>query len=94
MSITLTYRGETSIPVEIEGLTPDWACDKSLAEIRKDLETRRKIPVELDLPALNADGKEPESKLTFHWLDGTGHDPRGRDDEIATVVRDWLQKTA
>jgi formylmethanofuran dehydrogenase subunit C len=35
MSITLTYRGETSIPVEIEGLTPDWACDKSLAEIER-----------------------------------------------------------
>jgi formylmethanofuran dehydrogenase subunit C len=35
VTITLTYRGETSIPVEIEGLTPDWACDKSLAEIER-----------------------------------------------------------
>lgn len=33
MSITLTYRSNTSLPVEIEGLTPDWAWDKSLAEI-------------------------------------------------------------
>ena len=32
--------------------------------------------------------------VTFHWLDGTGHDPRGRDDEIASVVRDWFQKAA
>lgn len=35
MSITLTYRGETSVPVEAEGLTPDWAFDKSLAEIEQ-----------------------------------------------------------
>jgi formylmethanofuran dehydrogenase subunit C len=35
MSIKLTYRGETSVPVEIEGFTPDWACDKSLAEIER-----------------------------------------------------------
>ena len=33
MSITLTYRGETSLPVEIEGLIPDWACNKPLAQI-------------------------------------------------------------
>jgi formylmethanofuran dehydrogenase subunit C len=35
MSITLTYRGETSLPVEVEGLTPDWAWDKPLAEIER-----------------------------------------------------------
>ena len=35
MSIKLVYRGETSAPVEIEGLTPDWACGKSLAEIER-----------------------------------------------------------
>src|SRR6187431_388899 len=35
MSITLTYRGETSLPVEVEGLTPDWAWDKPLAEIEQ-----------------------------------------------------------
>src|SRR5689334_9769090 len=35
MSITLTYRGATSLPVEVEGLVPDWACDKSLAEIER-----------------------------------------------------------
>ena len=33
--LRLTYRGETSVPVEIEGFTPDWACDKSLAEIEQ-----------------------------------------------------------
>jgi formylmethanofuran dehydrogenase subunit C len=35
MSLQLSYFGETSVPVEIEGLTPDWACDRSLAEIEK-----------------------------------------------------------
>jgi formylmethanofuran dehydrogenase subunit C len=35
MSITLTYRGETTLPVEIEGLTPDWAWDKPLAAIER-----------------------------------------------------------
>ncbi|MCH8840871.1 MAG: formylmethanofuran dehydrogenase subunit C, partial [Planctomycetes bacterium] len=35
MALTLTYKAETSVPVEIEGLTPDWAVDKSLAEIER-----------------------------------------------------------
>lgn len=35
MSITLTYRGQTTLPVEIEGLTPDWAWDKPLAQIER-----------------------------------------------------------
>ena len=35
MALRLSYFGETSLPVEIEGFTPDWACDKSLAEIEK-----------------------------------------------------------
>jgi len=33
MSLTLTYQAETSVPVEIEGFTPTWASDKTLAEI-------------------------------------------------------------
>ena len=28
--------------------------------------------------------------VTHHWLDGAGHDPKGRDDEIAHVVKDWI----
>jgi formylmethanofuran dehydrogenase subunit C len=35
MSLKLNYRGQTRVPVEIEGLTPDWACNKSLAEIER-----------------------------------------------------------
>lgn len=35
MTLKLTYLGETRVPVEVEGLTPDWACDKSVAEIER-----------------------------------------------------------
>jgi formylmethanofuran dehydrogenase subunit C len=35
MAIRLSYKAETSVPVEIEGFTTDWASDKSLAEIEK-----------------------------------------------------------
>lgn len=35
MALKLVYRGETPVPVEVEGLTPDWACDKSTAEIER-----------------------------------------------------------
>jgi formylmethanofuran dehydrogenase subunit C len=47
MALRLTYFGETSVPVEIEGLTPDLACDKSLAEIEQFeiFHGNRKIPL-------------------------------------------------
>jgi formylmethanofuran dehydrogenase subunit C len=47
MPLQLTYRAETSVPVEIEGLTPDWACDKSLAEIERFeiFHGNRKLPL-------------------------------------------------
>jgi formylmethanofuran dehydrogenase subunit C len=47
MAIKLTYRAETSVPVEIEGLTPDWACDKSLTEIERFeiFHGNRKLPL-------------------------------------------------
>jgi len=35
MSLTLTYTGQTSVPVEIEGFTPTWAREKTLAEIEQ-----------------------------------------------------------
>ena len=35
MALTLTYKAETAVPVEIEGFTPDWAVDKSLSEIER-----------------------------------------------------------
>lgn len=35
MAIRLTYKAQTSVPVEIEGFTPDWTCDKSLSQIER-----------------------------------------------------------
>ena len=35
MALKLVYRAVTTVPVEVEGFTPDWACDKSLAEIER-----------------------------------------------------------
>ena len=35
MTLTLTYKAETSLPVEIEGFTPTWARERTLAAIEK-----------------------------------------------------------
>ena len=47
MTITFYYHGKTSVPVEIEGLTPDWAVDKTLSEIEQFeiFEGNRRIPL-------------------------------------------------
>jgi formylmethanofuran dehydrogenase subunit C len=91
MPLTLTYRGETSIPVEIEGLTPDWAADKSLAEIERFeiFHGNRKIPLaELFTIAGDAGDRrfDFEGNLAgVHWIGAhmrTGqifiHGPAGR----------------
>jgi predicted alpha/beta-hydrolase family hydrolase len=31
-------------------------------------------------------------EVTHVWLEGQGHDPRNRDDVIATTVQDWVKK--
>ncbi len=35
MTLLLKYKGETSIPVEVEGLTPDWTRSQSVAAIER-----------------------------------------------------------
>lgn len=91
MSIKLTYRGETSVPVEIEGLTPDWACDKSLAEIERFeiFHGNRKLPL---AEMFTVTGDASDKRFDFegnlagvHWIGahmGTGqihvHGPGGR----------------
>ncbi|MDP1796805.1 MAG: formylmethanofuran dehydrogenase subunit C [Planctomycetaceae bacterium] len=47
MTLKLVYHAETTVPVEIEGLTPDWACDKSVAEIERFeiFHGNRKLPL-------------------------------------------------
>ena len=47
MSLTLRYNADTSIPIEVEGITPDRLREKSLAEIEQ-LEIHqgnRKVPL-------------------------------------------------
>jgi formylmethanofuran dehydrogenase subunit C len=91
MSIKLTYRAETSVPVEVEGLTPDWACDKSSAEIERFeiFHGNRKIPL-AEMFAVAGDASDKridfEGNLSgVHWIGahmGTGqihiHGPGGR----------------
>lgn len=74
MSLQLTYFGETSVPVEIEGLTPDWACDKSLAEIERFeiFQGNRKIPL-AEMFRISGDASDKrfdyEGDLSgVHWI--------------------------
>jgi formylmethanofuran dehydrogenase subunit C len=74
MALRLIYHGETSVPVEIEGLTPDWACDKSLAEIEQFeiFHGNRKLPLaEMFRVTGDASDKsfEFEGSLSgVHWI--------------------------
>lgn len=47
MALRLTYFGDTKVPVEVEGLTPDWARDKTPEEIERFeiFDGNRKIPL-------------------------------------------------
>ena len=74
MSITFTYRTETSVPVEVEGLTPDWACDKSLAEVERFeiFHGNRKMPL-AEMFAVSGDASDKrfdfEGNLSgVHWI--------------------------
>ena len=74
MALRLTYFGDTKVPLEVEGLTPDWACDKSLAEIERFeiFDGNRKIHLaEMFRVAGDASDKhwEIEGNLTgVHWI--------------------------
>jgi formylmethanofuran dehydrogenase subunit C len=74
MPLTLTYRGDTPIPVEIEGLTPDWAADKPLAEIERFeiFHGNRKLPL-AEMFAVSGDAADKrfdfEGNLAgVHWI--------------------------
>src|SRR5438132_1022467 len=91
MALKLIYRGETSVPVEIEGLTPDWACSKSVAEIERFeiFHGNRKIPLS---EMFTVSGDAADRRFDFkgnlsgvHWIGAhmrTGqiyiHGPGGR----------------
>ena len=91
MSITLRYNAQTTVPVEVEGFTPDWACDKSIAEIEKFeiFHGNCKIPL-AEMFTISGDGSDKrlefEGNLSgVHWIGAhmaTGairvHGPAGR----------------
>jgi formylmethanofuran dehydrogenase subunit C len=74
MPLRLSYRGTTSVPVEVEGLTPDWACDKSLAEIERFeiFHGNRKIPL-AEMFSVTGDASDRQFDMEgdlsgVHWI--------------------------
>lgn len=74
MALKLVYRGATSLPVEIAGLTPDWVCEKPLAEIERFdvFHGNRKIPL---AEMFSVSGDPGDKRLDFegdlsgvHWI--------------------------
>ena len=91
MTLKLSYHGTTAVPVEIEGLTPDWACDKSLAEIEQFVifHGNRRIPL-AEMFRITGDARDKQFEFEgnlagVHWIGAqmaTGrihiHGPAGR----------------
>jgi formylmethanofuran dehydrogenase subunit C len=74
MALKLTYIGQTSVPVEVEGLTPDWACEKSLAEIERFeiFHGNRKIPL-AEMFSVGGDASDKRFDMKgelagVHWI--------------------------
>lgn len=74
MALRLTCRVPTSVPVEVEGLTPDWACTKSLAEIERfDIfDGNRKVPL-AEMFSVSGDASDKRFDVDgelagVHWL--------------------------
>jgi formylmethanofuran dehydrogenase subunit C len=74
MALKLVYRGETKLPVEVEGFTPDWACDKSLADIERFeiFHGNRKLPL-AEMFAVTGDAGDKRFDLEgnlsgVHWI--------------------------
>jgi formylmethanofuran dehydrogenase subunit C len=74
MPLKLEYRGQTSVPVEVEGLTPEWACDKSLPEIERFemFHGNRRLPL---AEMFRVTGDASDQRLEFegdlsgvHWI--------------------------
>lgn len=74
MTLTLKYDFQTTVPVEVEGLTPDWACGRSLAEIERFeiFHGNRKLPL---AELFRVSGDPGDSHFVFegdlsgvHWI--------------------------
>lgn len=74
MPLRLSYKANTSIPVEIEGLVPSWTREKSLAEIEQFqlFHGNEKLPLAefFSVTGDGADGRiELEGELSgVHWI--------------------------
>lgn len=74
MAITLNYTGQTNVPVEIEGLTPDWAAGKSLAEVERFeiFHGNRRIPL-AEMFTVSGDASDGHMEFCgdlsgVHWI--------------------------
>lgn len=74
MALTLSYTAITTVPVEVEGLTPDWAQDKTLAEIERFAihHGNRKVPL---AELFRVSGDPQDGRIDFegdlsgvHWI--------------------------
>lgn len=81
MNLSLEYRGQTGVPVEVEGLTPDKVRDMSLAEIERFeiFHGNQKLPL---AEMFKVSGSPAEEQLVFsgnlggvHWIGA--HQQRG-----------------
>jgi formylmethanofuran dehydrogenase subunit C len=92
MALKFVYQGETSVPVELEGLTPDWARDKSLNEIERfeALHGNRKVAL-AEMFRVTGDAAdmtfEFEGSLSgVHWI---GSKMSAGTINVAGNVSDW-----
>ncbi|MFV2068992.1 MAG: formylmethanofuran dehydrogenase subunit C, partial [Pirellulales bacterium] len=80
MTLTLTYHGQTSVPVEVEGITPDTVRDKALAEIER-LEIfhgNRRLPL-AEFFSIDGDPSDGEWDIEgdlsgVHWIGAHMHE--------------------
>ena len=90
MSLQLTYKAETTVPVEIEGFTPTWAKDRTLAEIGQFeiFHGNQKLPLsemfELDGNASNLHLDFHGNLSGVHWIGA--HMTEGRSRFMAPLV--------
>ena len=63
--LKLSYIGNTTVPVEIEGFTPDWAADKSLDQVRnfEIFHGNRKLPL---AEMFEVEGEASDRRFEFH----------------------------
>jgi formylmethanofuran dehydrogenase subunit C len=74
MALRVAYQAQTTVPVEIEGFTPDWACDKLLGDIQRFpiFHGNRQVPI-ADLFQVTGDARDRQMDFEgdlsgVHWI--------------------------